>query len=72
MKKRWADKPLRYYRLVGPFVPIFGNPGVAYQGRLLPPNGRPIIEHERLTYRYAGRDFRLTDVYGNVVKEVLA
>jgi hypothetical protein len=30
------------------------------------------INHERLTYRYAGRDFRLTDVYGNVVQEVIA
>jgi hypothetical protein len=30
------------------------------------------LNHERLTYRYAGRDFRLTDVYGNVVKEILA
>ena len=30
------------------------------------------IDHEKLTYRYAGRDFRLTDVYGNVVKEILA
>jgi hypothetical protein len=30
------------------------------------------IDHHRLTYRYAGRDFRLTDVYGNVVKDVLA
>ena len=30
------------------------------------------IDHERLTYRYAGRDFRLTDVYGHVVKEILA
>jgi hypothetical protein len=30
------------------------------------------FDHERLTYRYAGRDFRLTDVHGNVVKEVLA
>ena len=30
------------------------------------------IDHKRLTYRYAGRDFRLTDVYGNVVREVLA
>ncbi|HEX4793605.1 MAG TPA: DUF1501 domain-containing protein [Humisphaera sp.] len=30
------------------------------------------IDHERLTYRYAGRDFRLTDVYGHVVKEMLA
>ena len=24
------------------------------------------IDHNRLTYRYAGRDFRLTDVFGNV------
>ncbi len=30
------------------------------------------IDHERLTYRYAGRDFRLTDVYGNVVHDVIA
>lgn len=30
------------------------------------------LDHERLTYRHAGRDFRLTDVHGHVVKEVLA
>jgi hypothetical protein len=30
------------------------------------------FDHERLTYRYAGRDFRLTDVYGQVVKDLLA
>lgn len=30
------------------------------------------FDHERLTYRYAGRDFRLTDVHGHVVKELLA
>ncbi len=30
------------------------------------------LDHEKLTYRYAGRDFRLTDVKGNVVKEILA
>jgi hypothetical protein len=30
------------------------------------------INHERLTYRYAGRDFRLTDVEGNVVKQIMA
>ncbi|MCH8830923.1 MAG: DUF1501 domain-containing protein, partial [Planctomycetes bacterium] len=29
------------------------------------------FDHERLTYRYAGRDFRLTDVHGNVVKELI-
>jgi hypothetical protein len=30
------------------------------------------FDHERLTYRYAGRDFRLTDVHGKVVREILA
>ena len=30
------------------------------------------LNHEKLTYRYAGRDFRLTDVYGNVVHDVLS
>jgi hypothetical protein len=30
------------------------------------------LDHEKLTYRYSGRDFRLTDVYGNVVKPILA
>jgi hypothetical protein len=30
------------------------------------------IDHERLTYRYQGRDFRLTDVAGEVVKPILA
>ncbi len=30
------------------------------------------LDHERLTYRYAGRDFRLTDVEGNVVREIFA
>ncbi len=30
------------------------------------------LDHQRLTYRYAGRDFRLTDVYGRVVKDLLA
>ncbi len=29
-------------------------------------------DHKRLTYRYQGRDFRLTDVHGNVVKPILA
>jgi hypothetical protein len=28
------------------------------------------LDHERLTYRHAGRDFRLTDVYGQVVDAV--
>ena len=30
------------------------------------------LNHEQLTYRHAGRDFRLTDVYGNVVTDILA
>src|SRR5262249_54003471 len=29
------------------------------------------IDHTRLTYRYAGRDFRLTDVHGNVIERIL-
>jgi hypothetical protein len=29
------------------------------------------LDHEKLTYRYAGRDFRLTDVYGRVVEEIV-
>ena len=29
------------------------------------------LDHERLTYRHAGRDFRLTDVHGRVLKQVL-
>jgi hypothetical protein len=30
------------------------------------------FDHEKLTYRHAGRDFRLTDVHGRVIKELLA
>jgi hypothetical protein len=30
------------------------------------------LDHTRLTYRHGGRDYRLTDVYGRVVKEILA
>lgn len=30
------------------------------------------MDHERLTYRFGGRDFRLTDVAGNVIREILA
>jgi uncharacterized protein (DUF1501 family) len=29
------------------------------------------LDHERLTYRYSGRDFRLTDVHGSVVRDIL-
>lgn len=30
------------------------------------------LDHERLTYRFAGRDYRLTDVYGHVVHDIIA
>jgi hypothetical protein len=30
------------------------------------------IDHTKLTYRYSGRDYRLTDVYGNIVKGIVA
>jgi arylsulfatase A-like enzyme len=30
------------------------------------------IDHEQLTYHYAGRDFRLTDVHGKVAEGILA
>ena len=30
------------------------------------------LDHERLTYRYGGRDFRLTDVHGNVLHDILS
>ncbi len=30
------------------------------------------IDHERLTYRYQGRDFRLTDVHGHVIHDIIA
>jgi hypothetical protein len=29
------------------------------------------IDHTKLTYRYQGRDFRLTDVHGHVVKDLI-
>ena len=33
--------------------------------------GQKGIDHERLTYRYQGRYFRLTDVHGKIVKDIL-
>ena len=30
------------------------------------------LDHEKLTYRYSGRDYRLTDVHGQVIKELFA
>ena len=29
------------------------------------------IDHERLTYRFQGRDFRLTDVHGKIIQDIL-
>jgi hypothetical protein len=29
------------------------------------------LDHERLTFRHSGRDYRLTDVHGQVVEEIL-
>ncbi|MEJ6725571.1 MAG: DUF1501 domain-containing protein, partial [Akkermansiaceae bacterium] len=30
------------------------------------------LDHKKLTYRYSGRDYRLTDVHGNVVHDLIA
>jgi hypothetical protein len=30
------------------------------------------LDHKKLTYRYSGRDFRLTDVAGEVIREILS
>jgi hypothetical protein len=30
------------------------------------------LDHKQLTYRYGGRDFRLTNVHGNVVHDIIA
>ena len=30
------------------------------------------VDHKKLTYKFQGRDFRFTDVFGNVVNEILA
>jgi hypothetical protein len=30
------------------------------------------IDHERLTYRYGGRDYRLTNVHGHVVRDIIS
>ena len=29
------------------------------------------LDHTKLTYRYSGRDFRLTDVHGQVIKQII-
>ena len=30
------------------------------------------IDHERLVYRFGGRDIRLTDVYGNIISDIIS
>jgi hypothetical protein len=30
------------------------------------------LDHEQLTYRFSGRDLRLTDVHGNVLRDIIA
>jgi hypothetical protein len=30
------------------------------------------LDHQRLTYRFQGRDFRLTDIHGNIVHNILS
>ena len=30
------------------------------------------IDHERLTYRWSGRDFRLTDIHGRILRDIIA
>ena len=30
------------------------------------------LDHKHLTYRHQGRDYRITDVYGRIVREILA
>ncbi len=30
------------------------------------------LDHEKLTYRYSGRDYRLTDVHGNIVHDIIS
>jgi hypothetical protein len=32
----------------------------------------PRLDHEQLTYRHTGRDYRLTDIHGKVIKDLLA
>ena len=29
------------------------------------------LDHEKLTYRYSGRDYRLTDVHGHVIEDIM-
>jgi len=46
--------------------------GVPGFGGLAAEVGEVGVDHERLTYRFGGRDHRLTDVHGRVIQAVLA
>ena len=35
------------------------------------PEPEPVLDHEKLTFRHGGRDFRLTDVHGQVINDIL-
>jgi hypothetical protein len=51
------------YGCVNPVTPFDVNATARY---------RPGIDHTKLTFKFAGRDFRLTDVEGTVIKELLS
>jgi hypothetical protein len=57
----------------GPPVRTHRRPGPAGRLPALPPVLHLLgIDHERLTYKFQGRHYRLTDVHGHVVKEIVA
>ena len=74
------DHPVRaIWELVGRLLPDAFYVGIkAVEGRMHTTDLHATLlalmglDHEKLTYRYAGREFRLTDVAGNVVREIFA
>ena len=72
MDGRWLTKPGTTigqtdeycYNVVEDSVPVHD-----LQATILNPLG---VDHTKLTYRFQGRDFRLTDVHGQVVEKLLA
>ncbi len=67
-----ADETVSFNRDIRPFCYNIAESPVHlhdFQATLLHLLG---IDHERLTFKYQGRRFRLTDVHGHVVKEILA
>ena len=55
----------------GPAIPVIDNPKSVYElhATILHLLG---LDYETLTYRFNGRDMRLTDVHGDVIREILA